>query len=414
MSASGKSQKQKRYERLHEQVKSAEQAGDLPRALETWRELGEISYWFVQEKGDESKRSVLEKARRRVPELERIKQEQTEDSENSNGEGGEEWREESDKSEVGEDDWQEDGELPEDRIGRSDKSGSDSSEVSGFYEHIDTDHDFSDIGGMDDEKKDLTKKVKKPFEDPERYENLVPYTLKGVLLHGPPGTGKTYISKALANEVDAEFLYVRGSNIVDKYVGESEKNVRRLIEKAKELQPCIVFVDELDTLAKKRGSENNRTGHDEMLNELLSRIEELGSDHVVVIGTTNQPWILDEAAVRSGRFEQHVYIGLPDVRDRVQILRQMLSDLSTDSTVTQSFVRELATKAANYTAADLESVITEAGLRAGDDDRDSISAEDLKHGFGEVEVTVDMRKWGPVEEGEIDPQDLVGEGSVHA
>ena len=174
---------------------------------------------------------------------------------------------------------------------------------------------FSDVAGLDDVKKAITIKMINPVKYPEKYKMYAKKTGGGVLLYGPPGTGKTMIAKAIANEVGAKFYAVKGSDIVSKWVGESEKNINSLFEEANKQDRAIIFIDEMDSLIGKRGLD---THNDKRVNEFLQQIDGFAgrNPNLLLLGATNRPWDIDSAAMRSGRFSQKIYLPLPDAPAR--------------------------------------------------------------------------------------------------
>lgn len=174
---------------------------------------------------------------------------------------------------------------------------------------------FSDVAGLEDVKKAITIKMINPVKYPEKYKIYGKKTGGGVLLYGPPGTGKTMIAKAIANEVGAKFYAVKGSDIVSKWVGDSEKNINSLFEEANKQDRAIIFIDEMDSLIGKRGVD---THNDKRVNEFLQQIDGFSgkNPNLLLLGATNRPWDIDSAAMRSGRFSQKIYLPLPDAPAR--------------------------------------------------------------------------------------------------
>jgi transitional endoplasmic reticulum ATPase len=180
---------------------------------------------------------------------------------------------------------------------------------------------WNDVGGLEEAKQEIREAVELPLTDRIRFEELGINPPRGVLLYGPPGTGKTLIAKAVANESGANFIAIRGPQLLSKWVGESERAVREVFKKARQVAPSIIFFDELDALAPPRGSELGSHVMETVLNQILTEIDGLEElKDVVVMGATNQPTLVDPALLRAGRFDRLVYIGEPDLADRKKIL----------------------------------------------------------------------------------------------
>ena len=236
---------------------------------------------------------------------------------------------------------------------------------------------FKDVAGADEEKEEL-REIVEFLKDPEKFLELGAHIPKGVLLVGPPGTGKTLLAKAVAGEAGVRFLSISGSDFVEMYVGVGASRVRDLFAQAKKDAPAIVFIDEIDAVGRKRGS-GLGGGHDEReqtLNQLLVEMDGFGSNEgVVVLAATNRVDILDPALLRPGRFDRQVYVGLPDIKGRREILaiharsKPLAEDVDLD---------EVARSTAGFTGADLENLMNEAALLAGRHDRRSITMEDVR------------------------------------
>ena len=218
---------------------------------------------------------------------------------------------------------------------------------------------WDDIGGLLDAKRELQEAVEWPLKYASVFEHMSATPPKGVLLFGPPGTGKTLLAKAVATESQANFINVKGPEFLSKWVGESEKAVRETFRKARQASPCIIFMDEIDSIAPLRGGEGGDSRVTErVISQMLTEIDGLQSMHnVVVIGATNRPDMLDPALVRPGRFDRLVKIPTPDIEGRKQVLRihtakkPLASDVNLD---------ELARKTDGYSGADLAALANEA------------------------------------------------------
>ena len=223
---------------------------------------------------------------------------------------------------------------------------------------------FKDVAGADEEKEEL-EEIVQFLRDPERYTQLGAHIPKGVLLVGPPGTGKTLLAKAVAGEADVSFLSISGSDFVEMYVGVGASRVRDLFEQAKHQSPAIVFIDEIDAVGRQRGS-GLGGGHDEReqtLNQLLVEMDGFAANEgVVVLAATNRVDILDPALLRPGRFDRQVFVGLPDIKGRQDILaihakgKPLAEDVD---------LARVARATAGFTGADLENLLNEAALLTG-------------------------------------------------
>jgi transitional endoplasmic reticulum ATPase len=217
------------------------------------------------------------------------------------------------------------------------------------------------IGGLEDVKTQIRELVELPLKNPEAYKRLGIEPLKGLLLYGPPGTGKTLIAKAVATESEANFISVKGPELISKWVGESEKAIREIFRKARQVAPCIIFFDEIDAIAPVRGFHGDSGVTERMVNQLLTAMDGIEALHgVIIIGATNRPDILDPALLRTGRFDRLVYVPPPDERTRLEILRihtakMPLKDVN---------LEEIAKKLELYTGADIAGVVREAALIA--------------------------------------------------
>ena len=185
---------------------------------------------------------------------------------------------------------------------------------------------FKDVAGLEDVKKTVMTRMINPILYPDKYAKYGKKVGGGVLLYGPPGTGKTFIAKAIAGEVGATFYAIKGSDIMSKYVGESEKNISSLFEAARNNKLSIIFIDEMDSLFGERGKD---THNDKRVNEFLQQIDGFASksDNLLILGATNRPWDVDSAAVRSGRFSEKIYVPLPDEKAREFMFKHNLENV---------------------------------------------------------------------------------------
>ena len=219
---------------------------------------------------------------------------------------------------------------------------------------------YEDIGGLKDEVKKVREMIEIPLKRPELFEKLGIAPPKGVLMHGPPGTGKTLLAKAVASESDAHFIAINGPEIMSKYVGGSEENLREYFEEAEENSPSIIFIDELDAIAPKREETNGETER-RTVAQLLTLMDGLKSrGQVVVIGATNRPDSLDPALRRPGRFDREIEIGVPDSEERKEVLEIHTRNMPLADDVD---LDKIATTTHGFVGADLESLCKEAAMR---------------------------------------------------
>ncbi len=253
--------------------------------------------------------------------------------------------------------------------------------------------EWGDIGGVSEAVDKLKEGIELPMKNPEAFHRLGIRPAKGFLLYGPPGTGKTLLAKAVAKEAEANFISMKSSDLLSKWYGESEQQIARMFRRARAVAPCIIFIDEIDSLVPARGSGGNEpqvTGR--VVNTILSEmdgLEELQS--VVVIGATNRPMLVDPALLRPGRFDELVYVGTPDKEGREHILKIHTRDMPMAKDVDLAMV---ASKTNRFTGADLEDVVRRAGLnalrRVGNDVTE-VSGIDFEEALGDSRATVTQR-----------------------
>ena len=239
---------------------------------------------------------------------------------------------------------------------------------------------FKDVAGLQEEKEEL-EEIVDFLKDPQKYTKVGARIPKGVLLVGPPGTGKTLLAKAVAGEAGVPFFSISGSDFVEMFVGVGASRVRDLFEEAKKNAPCIVFIDEIDAVARRRGT-GMGGGHDEReqtLNQLLVEMDGFGvNEGIIVMSATNRVDILDPAILRPGRFDRKVGVGKPDVQGREEILKVHAAKKPLGEDVD---LKELARTTAGYTGADLENLMNEAAIHTAKDGRYFINQSDVRQAF---------------------------------
>ena len=220
---------------------------------------------------------------------------------------------------------------------------------------------WDDVGGLDDAKQELKEAVEWPLKYPDKFEKFGIKPPKGTLLYGIPGTGKTLLAKAVANESDANFIAIKGPELLSKWVGESEKGVREVFRKARQTAPTVIFFDEIDSIASNRGAEAGDSGVTKrVVNQLLTEMDGLEElDDVAIIAATNRPDILDPGLVRPGRFDRHIKVDTPDEESRMAIFKVHTKDMPLAKDVKLS---RLAKNTEGYVGADIEAVCREAAM----------------------------------------------------
>jgi transitional endoplasmic reticulum ATPase len=244
---------------------------------------------------------------------------------------------------------------------------------------------WNQVGGVEDTKERLRETIQWPLEYPEVFEQLDMAAARGVLLYGPPGTGKTLLAKAVANEAQSNFISIKGPELLNKYVGESEKGVREVFEKARSNAPTVVFFDEIDSIAGERGQRMGDSGVGErVVSQLLTELDGLEElEDVVVIATTNRPDLIDSALLRPGRLDRHVHVPVPD-----EAARRAILEVHTRSKPLAEGVNldRLAAEMEGYVGADIEAVCREAGMSASREFITSVAPEDIGSSVGNVRI----------------------------
>ena len=244
---------------------------------------------------------------------------------------------------------------------------------------------FADVAGLQEEKEELAEIVDF-LKSPKKYVQVGARIPKGVLLEGPPGTGKTLLAKAVAGEAGVPFFTISGSDFVEMFVGVGASRVRDLFQDAKKNAPCIIFIDEIDAVARRRGS-GLGGGHDEReqtLNQMLVEMDGFGvNEGIIVMAATNRKDILDPAILRPGRFDRNVVVGRPDVKGREEILKVHARNKPLGDDVD---LRQIAQTTSGFTGADLENLLNEAAILAAKENRVYIQQADIRHAFVKVGI----------------------------
>ena len=250
---------------------------------------------------------------------------------------------------------------------------------------------WSDIGGLEEVKGSLKEVVQWPLQSPEAFTRMGIKPPTGVLLYGPPGTGKTMLAKAVATESGANFIAIKGPEILSMWVGESEKRIREIFRKAKQVAPCIIFFDEIDSLAPRRGRDAGSHVMENIVSQILVEISGLEELHnIVVIAATNRPDIMDPALLRPGRFERLILVPPPDEKARLEILKLYTEKMPLAKDVD---IKEFSKKLDGYTGADLEALCREAGITALREDMKakSVTQKHFEASLEKVKPTIDPK-----------------------
>ena len=256
--------------------------------------------------------------------------------------------------------------------------------------HGDNKTNLDSVAGLKEEKEEL-EEIVEFLKEPGKFTKVGARIPKGVLLEGPPGTGKTLLAKAVAGEANVPFFSISGSDFVEMFVGVGASRVRDLFEDAKKNAPCIVFIDEIDAVARRRGT-GMGGGHDEReqtLNQLLVEMDGFGvNEGIIVMAATNRVDILDPAILRPGRFDRKVTVGVPDVGGREEILKVHAKNKPLGDDVD---LKQIAQTTAGFTGADLENLLNEAAIQAAKDDRAYLKQEDIQKSFIKVGIGAEKR-----------------------
>ena len=219
---------------------------------------------------------------------------------------------------------------------------------------------WEDVGGSKEIQQELKEAIEWPLKYPDAFKRIGVKAPKGILLYGPPGTGKTLLAKAVASESESNFILVRGPELLNKFVGESEKGIRKIFEKARQASPAIIFFDEIDSIAPHRGLSHDSQVTERVVNTLLSEMDGLEElNDIIILAATNRPDMIDAALLRPGRFDRLLFVGAPSKEERLEILKIHTKNMPLAKDVN---LTKLADKTEGYTGADLEALCREAGL----------------------------------------------------
>ena len=260
---------------------------------------------------------------------------------------------------------------------------------------------WEQIGGLESIKEEIKEAVEWPLKYSANFKRMGIKPPRGVLLYGPPGTGKTLLAKAVANGSEANFILIKGPELLNMFVGESEKGVRKIFEKARQAAPTIIFFDEVDSIAHKRGMEFGEKVTERMVNTLLSEMDGLQElNDVLVIAATNRPDMIDPALLRPGRFDRVILIPVPDEKSRLEILKVHTKGMPIAKDVN---INELSKGTTNYTGADIEALCREAAILALRKDKNAkeVKMDNFKDALKKVKNSVDsedMEKYKRIEE----------------
>jgi transitional endoplasmic reticulum ATPase len=247
---------------------------------------------------------------------------------------------------------------------------------------------WEDVGGLDSTKEELRESVEWPLKYPETFKRMGIRPSRGILLYGPPGTGKTLLAKAVAKESEANFIQVKGPSLLSMWVGKSEEGMRKVFERARQVSPCVIFFDEIDALAGKRGVEVGAKVTERVLNQMLAEMDGLEDlTDVLIIGATNRPDMLDPALLRPGRFDKILLVSAPEEPGRLQILKIHTRNMPLAKDVD---LKDISKKTIGFTGADMESLVREAAMIALRESKDAktVSSEHFNEALKKIRPSV--------------------------
>jgi transitional endoplasmic reticulum ATPase len=247
---------------------------------------------------------------------------------------------------------------------------------------------WADVGGLEDIKAQLKEAIEMPIKEPKIFEKMGIRPVKGILLVGAPGTGKTMLAKAVATEREANFISIKGPEILSKWVGESQKIIAEVFRKARMASPCIIFIDEIDAIATTRDMDDNRSSviHTDTLETFLIEMDGLQkTDGVVVLAASNRPEDIDPALMRPGRFDRIIEIPIPNEDTRLSILKVHTRKMPLGKDIR---IDELAKLTENYTGAEIENVVREAGMNAIRAKKEIVNMGDFRKALEEIRPAI--------------------------